>query len=206
MANELAMNQSMTLVRDERRTIFKPSGSGPLWRRFRARDVGLFHLTGAAASCTWEVFLPTAAADRMNFAQRTPRYDQQGASVDASRKRLDALARLLDSAVAIPGTNIRFGADALLNVIPGFGLVTAKALSAYLIWEARRLGVPSSTLARMLGHLGVDFVISAVPVVGWVGDAFYRANLKNMALLREHLDRRAGEPEILAPLDTRGGA
>jgi hypothetical protein len=106
-----------------------------------------------------------------------------------SRARLDALARLLDSAVRVPGTNIRFGADALLNLIPGIGTLTSKGMSAYLIWEARRLGVPTSTILRMVGNVGVDFVISVVPVVGWVGDVFYRSNLRNMALLRKHLDR-----------------
>ena len=108
---------------------------------------------------------------------------------DESRARLDALARFLDSAVRVPGTNIRFGADALLNLIPGIGTLTSKGMSAYLIWEARRLGVPTSTILRMVGNVGVDFVISAVPVVGWVGDVFYRSNLRNMALLRTHLDR-----------------
>ncbi len=108
---------------------------------------------------------------------------------DATRARLDALARLLDSAVRIPGTNIRFGADALLNVIPGIGTLTSKGMSAYLIWEAHRLGVPLPMLLRMIGHVGVDFVISAVPVVGWVGDVFYRSNLRNMDLLRQHLDK-----------------
>ena len=106
-----------------------------------------------------------------------------------TRARLDALARLLDSAVRVPGINIRFGADALLNLIPGVGMLTSKGMSAYLIWEARRLGVPMSTLLRMMGDVGVDFVISAIPLVGWVGDVFYRSNLRNMDLLREHLDK-----------------
>jgi uncharacterized protein DUF4112 len=106
-----------------------------------------------------------------------------------TRARLDALSRLLDSAARLPGTNIRFGADALLNLIPGVGLLTSKGLSAYLIWEARRLGVPTGTLMRMVGNVGVDFAISAVPLVGWVGDVFFRSNLRNMALLRDHLDR-----------------
>jgi hypothetical protein len=117
-----------------------------------------------------------------------------GASADPHRDaldRLDALARLLDSAVRVPGTNIRFGADAVLNLIPGVGLLTSKGLSAYLIWEAHRLGIPASTLTRMIGNLGVDFVISSVPILGWIGDVFYRANRRNIALLREHLARRA---------------
>jgi hypothetical protein len=109
-------------------------------------------------------------------------------SIEDARRRLEALARLLDSAVRVPGTGIRFGADAVLNFIPGIGTVAAKVLAAYLIWEARRLGVPPAKLARMVGHVGLDLAISLVPVVGWFGDAFYRANLKNMTLLREHLD------------------
>ncbi len=111
-----------------------------------------------------------------------------------TRARLDTLARFLDSAVRVPGTNIRFGADALLNLIPGVGTLTSKGMSAYLIWEARRLGVPMSTLVRMVGNVGVDFAISAVPLVGWVGDVFFRSNLRNMALLRDHLDRVHPEP------------
>ncbi|WP_200879346.1 DUF4112 domain-containing protein [Microvirga sp. BSC39] len=105
-----------------------------------------------------------------------------------TRARLDYLARFLDSAIRVPGTNVRFGADALLNLIPGVGTLTSKRMSAYLIWEAHRLGVPMSTLMRMAGNVGVDFVISAIPVVGWAGDVFFRSNLRNMALLRRHLD------------------
>ncbi len=115
--------------------------------------------------------------------------DATSIRADETRARLNALARFLDSAVCVPGTNIRFGADALLNLIPGVGTLTSKGMSAYLIWEARRLGVPTGTLLRMVGNVGIDFAISAVPLVGWVGDVFYRSNLRNMALLRDHLDR-----------------
>jgi hypothetical protein len=102
-------------------------------------------------------------------------------------ERLDALARLLDSAFRVPGTNIRVGADALLNVVPGAGLAIAKGLSAYLVLEARRHGLPRQVVWRMAGRVGIDLAISAVPVVGWFGDAFYRANLKNIEELRSHL-------------------
>lgn len=112
--------------------------------------------------------------------------------IPATRARLDALARLLDSALRVPGTSIRFGADSLLNLVPGLGTLTAQGLSAYLIWEASRLGAPRGTLMRMAANVGIDFAISAVPVVGWVSDVFYKANLRNMALLREHLDRVEG--------------
>lgn len=106
-------------------------------------------------------------------------------------ERLDALARMLDAAVRIPGTNIRVGADALLNLMPGVGTLVAKGLSSYLILEARRHGVPTGTLLRMAGNVAVDFAISVVPVVGWFGDAFFRANQRNIALLRAHLAQGA---------------
>jgi hypothetical protein len=114
-----------------------------------------------------------------------------------TRARLDTLARFLDSVIRVPGTNTRFGADALLNLVPGVGTLTSKSMSAYLIWEARRLGVPSSILLRMIGNVGIDFVISMIPIVGWVGDVFYRSNLRNMVLLRNHLDRVLPVPSYI---------
>jgi hypothetical protein len=109
-----------------------------------------------------------------------------------ARRRLEGLARLLDSAVRIPGTDIRVGLDAALNIIPGIGTLSAKAMAAYIVWEARRLGVPAGTILRMAGNVGIDLVISAIPVIGWFGDIFYRANIRNIELLREHLDRAEG--------------
>jgi uncharacterized protein DUF4112 len=106
-----------------------------------------------------------------------------------TRARIETIARLLDSAWRVPGTNIRLGADPALNLLPGVGLIVSKGISAYLIWEAHRLGAPFGILIRMIGNLALDAVISAVPMVGWVGDVFYRANLRNVRLLREHLDR-----------------
>lgn len=80
-----------------------------------------------------------------------------------TRVRVDALTRFLDSAIRVPGTNVRLRADALLNLFPGIGTLTSKGLSAYLIWEARRLGVPTRTLVRMVGNVGLDFVSAQSP-------------------------------------------
>ncbi|MDO8941754.1 MAG: DUF4112 domain-containing protein [Desulfobacterales bacterium] len=118
----------------------------------------------------------------------------------ATMRRLDTLARVMDSAVSLPIIGSRIGADAILNVVPVAGLVVAKSLSAYLVWEAYRLGVPRSLITRMVGNVAVDFAISAVPVAGWVGDIFFRANMRNMKLLREHLAERHG------PVATAGRA
>ncbi len=72
------------------------------------------------------------------------------------------------------------------------GTAAAKLAAAYIVWEARRLGVPTATLVRMAGNVGLDFVISAIPVVGWFGDVFFRANRRNMDLVRAHIERQGG--------------
>ena len=110
----------------------------------------------------------------------------------ATLRRLDRLSRVMDSAFSLPIIGSRIGADALLNVVPVAGIVVAKGLSAYLVWEAYRLGVPRPLIARMVGNVAVDFAISAVPVAGWVADIFFRANMRNMTLLRGHLADRHG--------------
>jgi hypothetical protein len=100
------------------------------------------------------------------------------------------LARFLDSKWRVPGTRIRFGADALMSLLPGVGPAVSTVVSAYIIWEARKLGVSTGTLLRMLGNVGLDTLISSVPLAGSVGDVFFRANLRNMALVRRHLAQR----------------
>ncbi|TWA91565.1 uncharacterized protein DUF4112 [Azospirillum brasilense] len=108
----------------------------------------------------------------------------------AARRRLEWLARMMDSAVRVPGTNITFGADAMLGLVPGFGNLATTAVSGYLIREAWRLGVPRGKLLRMVGNVAMDSLISAVPVAGNIADVFWKANRKNMAILAEHLDRQ----------------
>jgi hypothetical protein len=103
------------------------------------------------------------------------------------RRRLAALARLLDSAVGVPGTRVRFGLDTVLGVVPVAGNVITTALSAYIIAEAARLGVPPAILVRMAANVAIDALLSAIPAAGIVLDTVMRANLRNVALLDEHL-------------------
>ena len=104
-------------------------------------------------------------------------------------ERLDRLATLLDTALALPGTNIRFGIDALVGLVPGIGDLITTALSGYIVYEAHRLGVPGHMIARMVANVTLDAVITAVPVARSVGDVFFRANRRNMRILREWLQR-----------------
>lgn len=103
--------------------------------------------------------------------------------------RIAALAHLLDSAILIPGTNRRIGIDALLGLIPGVGDAVSAALASYIIWEARRLGLPRWKIARMVGNLALDTTVGAVPLLGDLFDMAYKANQRNMRIVIEHLER-----------------
>lgn len=111
-------------------------------------------------------------------------------AIDRAREveQLDRLARLLDSRFGVPGTRFSFGWDSIVGLIPGIGDTLALAPSAYLVWKAHQLGVPRSTLIRMAANTGIDFAVGTVPIVGDVFDAFYKANRRNVALLRRHID------------------
>jgi hypothetical protein len=105
--------------------------------------------------------------------------------------RIDALANLLDTAFIVPGTNIRFGVDALIGLIPGIGDAITTAMSLYIVHEARQLGAPGHLIARMLANVALDGVVGAVPFLGDAFDVMWRSNRRNMRLLRNHLDREA---------------
>src|SRR3954468_14187572 len=80
--------------------------------------------------------------------------------------RIDALATLLDTAFVVPGTNIRFGLDALIGLVPGIGDAITTLMSLYIVREARALGAPRWLIARMLANVALDGVVGVVPLVG----------------------------------------
>src|SRR5580765_501659 len=114
---------------------------------------------------------------------------QSSMSREARIARIDALARLLDTAFVIPGTNIRFGLDALIGLVPGIGDAITTVMSLYIVNEARALGAPRLLIARMLGNVALDGLVGAIPVLGDAFDVAFRANRRNMALLLGYLDR-----------------
>lgn len=109
--------------------------------------------------------------------------------VGATLTRLDAIANVMDSAVRIPGTNVVMGMDAVLGLIPVIGDAISSAIGGYIIWEARRLGASRLLIARMTMNTTVDTIIGSIPVFGDVFDVAYKANRKNVALLKGHLEK-----------------
>lgn len=103
-------------------------------------------------------------------------------------RRTRALAQALDSAFRIPGTRLRFGLDPLLGLFPGVGDVVGGLMSGYLLWAGARAGAPPSVLLRMFSNILIDVVLGAVPVLGDLFDAGWKANLRNAALLERFLE------------------
>jgi hypothetical protein len=112
------------------------------------------------------------------------------AQVRAALRRVEQLAYWLDDRYRLPGTRFRVGLDGIVGLIPGVGDAVTSTLTAYIIYEAWRLGVPSSMLARMLANLGIDTVVGIVPVVGDLLDIGFKANRRNLRLLHRHLSER----------------
>jgi hypothetical protein len=104
--------------------------------------------------------------------------------------RLDAIAKLLDIAFILPGTKIRYGVDGIIGLIPVVGDLIAAALSLWLVREARALGAPWHITARMLGNVAIQGVVGAVPVAGDAFDVLFRANIRNVRMLRRWMDKQ----------------
>jgi hypothetical protein len=101
------------------------------------------------------------------------------------------LARVLDEAVRIPGTNIRIGLDALLGLLPGGGDIAGGVFSGLIILQAARAGAPIAVLGRMLANVAIDVVVGAIPLLGDLFDIAWRANTRNVRLLESWRERPA---------------
>ena len=93
----------------------------------------------------------------------------------------------MDAGIRIPGTNLRFGLDPIVGLIPGFGDAAGAILAGWILVEGLRLGASRATLLRMAGNVAFDALVGAVPVLGDIFDFVWKANLRNVALLERHL-------------------
>ncbi|MBP0014512.1 MAG: DUF4112 domain-containing protein [Roseofilum sp. SBFL] len=102
-------------------------------------------------------------------------------------QRLRRLSQLLDNALPIPGLNYRVGIDPIIGLIPGGGDMVSGILSAYIVLEATRFGLPKETLGRMVINVLIDTLTGIVPILGDLFDLTWKANAMNVELLEEHL-------------------
>ncbi len=122
---------------------------------------------------------------------------------NAALQQLDMVARLMDSQFKIPGTDIRFGLDAIIGLIPGLGDLSTFAISGYMIVIMSRNGASGYVMARMLLNVLVDTIFGMVPILGDIFDVAYKSNMRNIRLMREHYvegRHRGGAWKVIVPL------
>ena len=105
------------------------------------------------------------------------------------RRRVEAMERLLERVVTIPGINRPIGLDVMLDLVPFAGDVAGAVLGSYMVWEAKNLGMSKWQMARMAGNVGVDFLLGLIPWVGAIPDFFFQSNTRNLRIIKRHLDR-----------------
>ena len=104
--------------------------------------------------------------------------------------RIEAIAKLLDVAFVVPGTNIRYGIDGLIGLVPVVGDLITTAISLWLVREARALGAPWHITARMLANVALDGAVGIVPIAGDAFDVMFRANVRNVRMLKRWMEKQ----------------
>lgn len=122
--------------------------------------------------------------DRM--VRDMPGFGRDPASV---RRRIEAMEAVLEGMFVIPGTNRRVGLDSLVGLIPVVGDLATAAMGAWIVWEARNLGMSKWQLTRMAANVGFDTLVGAIPFAGDVFDFLFKSNTKNLRIIRKHLDK-----------------
>ncbi|WP_207455242.1 DUF4112 domain-containing protein [Azospirillum sp. SYSU D00513] len=127
-------------------------------------------------------------------AYRDARPASSGIDIDIARlERLRHLTRWMDSRWRVPGTNIPVGLDGIASIVPGIGDTATALVSAYIVMEAARFGLPKWILARMAANVGIDWAVGSIPVIGTLFDVGFKANRRNLDLLHEHLEERLAQ-------------
>ncbi len=122
------------------------------------------------------------------FAGRYASQASRDSDAEATLRRLRWLANFLDTAIRLPG-GFRFGADTFINLVPGLGDVATTGIACYFVYEGKRLGLPRSALAAMAGNVALGLVLGATPVLGDLADTWFKANIRNLAIIERHVGR-----------------
>jgi hypothetical protein len=121
-----------------------------------------------------------------------------GRDATSVRKRIEALEHVLEGLFTIPGTNRKVGLDVILDILPVGGDVIGAAMGAYMVWEARNLGMSKVQMTRMFGNVGTDFLLGLIPFVGAIPDFFFRSNTRNLRIIKKHLDKHHPSTAVIS--------
>lgn len=143
-----------------------------------------------------------AARTSTRRTRRMPGYENLAPLSHEERRLLRnarRFAKIMDTRFGVGP--LRFGADAVIGLIPGLGDLATASAAGYLVLVATRLGVPPRELAKMVVNIGVDLGLGFIPILGDIGDLAFRANTRNLKIIEEHIRRRASvidaEAEVL---------
>lgn len=123
------------------------------------------------------------------FEQIAKSLPGMGRDPHSVRQRVEALEQLLERSFHIPGTKIPFGLDSIVGLVPVLGDLVTAAMGAYMVWEARNLGMGKIQLLRMAANVGIDTALGAIPLAGDAFDFLWRSNSKNLRIIKKHLDK-----------------
>ena len=118
-----------------------------------------------------------------------PQFPGFGSDPQSVRSRVEALEKVLERMIVIPGINKPVGLDVILDLVPFAGSTAAAVLGAYMAWEARNLGMSKWQVSRMACNIGVDWLFGLIPWVGAIPDLFFRSNSRNLKIIKRHLDK-----------------
>ena len=113
------------------------------------------------------------------------------------RQRVEAMEKLLERLIMIPGIKQPVGLDVILDLVPVVGTTAAAAIGAYLAWEARNLGMSKWQITRMAGNIGADWLLGLIPWVGAIPDFFFRSNTRNLRMIKRHLDKHHAHTAVI---------
>ncbi|HEY7005239.1 MAG TPA: DUF4112 domain-containing protein [Sphingomicrobium sp.] len=112
-----------------------------------------------------------------------------GTDPQSVRQRVEAMEKVLERLFVIPGTKRSVGLDVILDVVPVVGDIAGAALGAYIVWEAKNLGMSKWQISRMAGNVGFDALLGLIPWVGAIPDLLFRSNTRNLRMIKRHLDK-----------------
>ena len=116
-------------------------------------------------------------------------------------QKIRKIAKLLDTAIGIPGTKIRFGLDPILGLIPGGGDLISAGISAYMIYLAARFGLERAEIFKMIKNVAIETAVGSVPLAGDIFDAYFKANMRNLEILEKHIEKNEASERVRVTQD-----
>ncbi len=116
-------------------------------------------------------------------------------------QKIRKIAKLLDTAIGIPGTKIRFGLDPILGLIPGGGDLISAGISAYMIYLATRFGLERAEMFKMIKNVAIETAVGSVPLAGDIFDAYFKANMRNLEILEKHIEKNEASDRVRVTQD-----